>query len=43
MKWGYEQWSEIKKEGRTVKYLTDFMEQLIRISVNDLEDIENEL
>lgn len=43
MKWGYEQWSEIKKEGRTVKYLTDFMEQLIRISVNDLENIENEL
>ncbi len=43
IKWGYEQWSEIKENGKTVNYISDFIDKLIQISAKDLERIENEL
>ena len=35
--WDYEQWSEIRKGGRTVAYLADFFEKLISASQNDID------
>jgi len=39
--WNYEQWIEIKKNGKTVKYVADFFEKLIMASKNDIENTEN--
>ncbi len=41
--WGYQQWSEIKENGKTVTYIADFFEKLIKISLTDIEDLENGL
>ena len=40
--WDYDRWSEIRKDGRTVRYLADFFEKLIRASVGDIDKAENE-
>lgn len=39
-KWSYEQWSEIKEGGKTVNYLSNFFEILIKESVKELENEE---
>jgi len=39
--WDYEQWNEIKENGKTVSYLADFLEKLIIISENDIDKTEN--
>jgi hypothetical protein len=38
--WSFEQWSEIIENGKTVMYLADFLEKLIRVSVKDIEKID---
>jgi len=39
--WGYEQWSEIKPNGKTVDYVATFLGKLINASVEDIEKAEN--
>ncbi len=39
--WSYEQWIEIKPNGKTVKYVVDFFEKLILASKSDIEKTEN--
>lgn len=41
--WNYEQWSEIKENGKTILYVTDFLEKIIKVSETDIEKIENEI
>ncbi len=41
--WGYQQWSEIKENGKTVIYIVDFLERLIKVSEKDIDKTENEL
>lgn len=41
--WNYEQWSEIKENGKTILYVADFLEKLIKISEIDIEKTENEI
>lgn len=40
--WDYEQWSEIKPDGITVNYLSDFFEKLIKASEEDIDIVEKE-
>ena len=40
--WDYEQWNEIKENGKTVSYLADFLEKLIIVSEKDIDKTENE-
>ncbi len=39
--WGYEQWSEIKPDGKTVEYVADILGKLIKASEKDIDEIEN--
>ena len=39
--WDYDQWSEIKKDGKTVEYLADFFSKLIPVCTSDIDKIEN--
>ena len=39
--WDYEQWSEIKENGKTITYLADFFEKLIQASEKDIDTAEN--
>jgi len=41
--WKYEQWSEIKENGKTVKFIADFFEKLIKVSNQDIEKTENKI
>lgn len=40
--WNYQQWSEIKENGKTVLYVADFLEKLIKVSEIDIDKNENE-
>ena len=39
--WDYEQWSEIKLNGKTVNYVGDFLANLIKICELDIDTLEN--
>lgn len=39
--WNYDQWSEIKTEGKTVDYVAEFLGELIKTSEFDIDNIEN--
>jgi len=39
--WDYEQWIEIKPNGKTVEYVANFLEKLISASIADIENVEN--
>ena len=41
--WHYEQWSEIKPEGKTVEYVGDFLGKLIQACESDIDEIESTL
>ena len=41
--WNYEQWSEIKENGKTILYVADFLEKLINASEKDIGRKENEI
>jgi len=41
--WKYEQWNEIKENGKTVNFIADFFEKLISVSKEDIEKTENEI
>ena len=40
--WGDEHWKEIKPNGTTVKYISEFLEKLIKACEADIDEIENE-
>lgn len=39
--WDYEQWKEIKPNGKTVEYVANFLGKLIIASIADIENAEN--
>lgn len=39
--WNYNQWSEIKQDGKTVDYVADFLGDLIKTCEFDIDNIEN--
>ena len=41
--WNYENWSEIKKDGKAVEYVSDFFAKLIAACQSDIDNLENRL
>lgn len=39
--WNDETWTEVKPNGKTVEYVTNFLENLINASVQDIDEVEN--
>jgi len=41
--WNYENWSEIKKDGKTVEYVSNFLANLITTCQEDIDNLENKI